>query len=89
MQTLLGQDATIKIVALLGIVNIILSSIGTALSGQANLVREVAAMPGVDRISVNAQAAPALAQVAIDPEQKKVGATTPSARATLVEAAKG
>ena len=89
LQTLLGQDLTIKLVAFFGIINIVLSSVGAALSGQANLVRDVAAMPGVDRISVNAQATPALAQVAVDPEQKKVGAVSSSARVTLVESAKG
>lgn len=83
MQTLLGQDLTIKVVAALGIVNIILSSIGTALSGQASLVRDVAAMPGVDRISVNAQATSTLASVAVDPAQTKVGATSPDVRTVL------
>lgn len=89
LQTLFGQDLTIKIVAVLGIANIVLSSVGAALSGQANLVRDVAAMPGVDRISVNAGATPALAAVAVDPEQSKVGATTPGDRVTLTTIAKG
>jgi hypothetical protein len=89
LTTLFGQDLTIKIVAVLGIINIVLSSVGTAVSGQANLVRDVAAMPGVDRISVNANATLPLASVAIDPEQKKVGPTTAQVRATLTETARG
>jgi len=89
LQTLFGQDLTIKIVAVLGIANIILGSVGAALSGQANLVRDVAAMPGVTRVAVNADASPALAQVAVDPMQPKVGATTPDVRTTLQAVAKG
>jgi hypothetical protein len=88
LQTLLGQDLTIKIVAFLGVINIILSSIGATLSGQANLVRDVAAMPGVDRVSVNAQATPTLAQVAVDPAQQKVGPTSPGLRPQLETIAK-
>lgn len=89
LQTLFGQDLTIKIVAGLGVANIILSSVGTALSGQANLVKDVAAMPGVERVAVNANATPALAQVATDPAQPKIGATSPEVRAVLQDTAKG
>jgi len=89
LQTLFGQDLTIKIVAILGIGNIIMGSVGAALSGQANLVRDVAAMPGVERVSVNATATPALASVATDPATPKVGATTPDVRAVLIATAKG
>src|SRR5271154_2600422 len=81
LQTIFGQDLTLKIVAVLGILNIIVGSIGAALSGHASLVRDVAAMPGVQRIAVNDQASPALAQVATDMAQPKVGPTTPDVRA--------
>jgi hypothetical protein len=87
LQTLFGQDLTIKIVAVLGIGNIILSSVGAAVSGQANLVRDVAAMPGIDRVSVNSSASQALASVAIDPDQKKVGPANLDARAVLIDKA--
>lgn len=89
MQTLFGQDLTIKIVAGLGILNIMLSSVGTVLSGQANLVRDVAAMPGVDRISVNTNATQELAQVATDSSQPKVGAVDASTRTVLKATAQG
>lgn len=89
LQTLFGQDLTLKIVAVLGIIGIIISSVATTLSGQANLVRDVAAMPGVERVSVNATANSTLASVAVDPEQNKVGASTPAARTVLLETAKG
>jgi hypothetical protein len=84
LQTLFGQDLTIKIVAVLGIIGIIINSVGAALSGQGSLVQDVAAMPGVTRISVNAQASPALASVATDPAQTKVGPVTPDIKPTLV-----
>ena len=84
LQTLFGQDLTIKIVAVLGIANIVLSSVGAALSGQSNLVSDVAAMPGVSRISVNSDASAALASVATDPAQPKVGPVTPDLKPTLV-----
>lgn len=72
MQTLLGQDLTIKIVAGLGILNIIVSSVGTALSGQASLVRDVRGMDGVQNIEVNAKANPTLAAMATDTSEQKI-----------------
>lgn len=56
-------------------------------SVQKSLVRTVADMPGIERISVNAGANQALAQVATDPNQPKVGATAPDVREVLKETA--
>jgi hypothetical protein len=89
LQTLFGQDLTIKIVAVLGIGQIIVGAISGQLSTQANLVKDVSAMPGVDSIKVNAQASPALASVATDIAQPKVQATSPEVQATLINTAKG
>src|SRR5882757_4934386 len=89
LQTLFGQALTIQIVAGLGVANIILSSVGTALSGQGNLVKDVAAMPGVEKVLVNANATPTLAQVATDSTQPKVGATDPGTRMVLQDIVKG
>ncbi len=83
LQTLFGQDLTLKIVAVLGILGIIINSVSGALGGQANLVKEVAAMPGVEKVTVNASATSALAQVATDAAQPKVGATDPGTRQVL------
>jgi uncharacterized membrane protein YuzA (DUF378 family) len=83
LQTLFGQDLTIKIVAVLGIGQIIVSALSSQLSNQENLVKDVAAMPGVQRIAVNESASPALAAVAISADQPKVGATSPEVRASL------
>lgn len=73
--SLFGQDMTLKIIASLGLVNIILSSVGAALSGQSGLVKDVAAMPGVESIKVNSSASSALATLAVDPAQDKVSPT--------------
>ncbi len=88
LQTLFGQDLTIKVVAVLGIAQIIVSSVQSSLSTQASLVRDVASMPGVTRISINEQANSTLAQVATDPAQPKVGPSTPELRGVLNTIAK-
>jgi hypothetical protein len=74
-QQLLGQETALIVVAALGLVNIVISSVGTALSGQAQLVKDVAAMPGVEKITINAQANPTLATVAVDQTVDKVAPT--------------
>jgi len=76
-------------IAILSVLGIIINSVGTALSGQASLVKDVAAMPGVDRVAVNANASPALAQVATDADQPKVGAVDAGTRTILKATAQG
>ena len=56
LQTLFGQDITLKIVAVLGIIGIIINSVGAVLSGPdspATQIKNVAALPGVEQIRVN------------------------------------
>lgn len=94
LQTLIGQDLTIKVVAGLGIAQIIIGAVGGQLSTQANLVKSVAAITGDDgrpalRVSVNANAPQTVAAVALDPAQPNVGASTPAVRDTLIQTAKG
>ena len=87
LQTLFGQDITLKIVAVLGIIGIIINSVGAVLSGPdspATQIKNVAALPGVEQIRVNASATNGVAAAAIDPTQPKVGATTPEVRAALI-----
>ncbi len=48
LQTLMGQDLTIKIVAGLGIAQIIIGAVSGQLSTQANLVKDVGAIKGND-----------------------------------------
>lgn len=66
-----------------------LSSVLAVLSSQDRTVKEVAALPGVERISVNTQANPVLAAAATDSAQPKIGATDPQTREVLKEVAKG
>lgn len=91
LQTLFGQDLTIKIVAGLGIFGIILNSVGAAFSGadsQETQVRNVLAMPGVQKIDVNASATPTLAAMAVDPANQKI-APAPGTIAAVQALAKG
>jgi len=88
LTTLFGQDLTIKLVAGLGILNIIISSIGTTLSSQGSLVKDVLAMPGIQKVEVNAQANPTLAAIAVDPTVNKI-APTQAAQVQVETIAKG
>lgn len=75
LNPLFGTAASLKIVAGLGIFNLMLNSIQTGLGGQAQLVKDVAAMPGVEKITINEKANPVLASVAVDPTVDKVAPT--------------
>lgn len=85
---LFGPGITKSIISVAGLTNMILNSITVALSTQGSLVKEVAAMPGVERIQVNTQANQTLAQVATDPQQPKVG-TNSEDRAQVIDIATG
>lgn len=71
-----------------GFVTACLGVVGTVTNTQGAQVQQVAQMPGVTRIAVNEQASPALAAVATDPTQPKVGPTTPDVRSVLQATAK-
>jgi hypothetical protein len=75
LNPLFGETLALQIVAVLGIVNIVLNSIGTSLSGQGNLVKDVLAMPGVEKINIGPQANQTLAQIAIDPSIDRISPT--------------
>lgn len=86
---LIGPYATKVVISFSTLATGFLAGVQIILGGQAQQVRDVAAMPGVDRVSVNAQANANVASVAVDPTQQKVGASTPEVRATLIDTAKG
>lgn len=86
---LFGAVIAKDIVSLASLGSAILGGIITSMSGQAAQIRNVAQMPGVERISVNPQANQALAQAATDPTLPTVGATTPAVREILKDTAKG
>jgi hypothetical protein len=86
---LFGALVAKDIVSVASLGSAILGGIITAISGQAAQIKNVAAMPGIERISVNQVAGPALAQAATDPAQPKIGATSPEVQQVLKDTAKG
>jgi len=86
---ILGAYASTTIATIASLLASIVSGWMFIITGQGNMVRDVAAMPGVTRVAVNEQASQALAQVATDPNQPKVGAISPEVRETLNATAKG
>lgn len=84
-----GAPLAKTIVSVAGLVNSVLAAIVAVLSGQGAIVKQVAQMDGVARISVNENANPVLAQIATASDQPKVGATDPATREVLKETAKG
>lgn len=72
---LVGTYVTGLIVAAAALAGTIVSGWMFVLTGQQNIVKAVAEMPGVERITVNAKANQALAQVAVDPKADKVSPT--------------
>lgn len=86
---LFGAVVAKDIVSVASLGSAILGGVITSMSGQASQIRNVASMPGVERISVNTTANQTLAQAATDPTQPKVGATTPQVREVLKDTAKG
>ena len=58
------------------------------MTGQGAQLQNVAAMPGVERVSINAQANSVIATAATDPAQPKIGPSSPDVRSTLVATAK-
>lgn len=85
---LIGPAATKTVVSLSSITVTILSSISAILSTQTSLVKDVQAMPGVEKITVNAAANPTLAGLAVAPENAKIEAA-PGADNAVNQAAKG
>ena len=77
-----------EIVSLSGFISGILGIVLSFITGQANTVKAVQAMPGIEGITINAQASPALAQLAVDPAQPKID-VIPAAAAAVAQTAKG
>ena|SRR5258705_9334043 len=88
LNPIFGESMSLKIVAVLGIFNLLLNSVGTVFSSQAQTVKDVLAMPGVDKININAAANQTLAAIAVDPTVNKIS-PTPSAQQQVENIAKG
>lgn len=69
---LFGPSATKAIVSIASMVNSILAGALGVISSQTGLVKDVQAMPGVEKITVNAQANSTLASMAVDPSNEKI-----------------
>ena len=76
-----------EIVSLAGFISGIFGIMLTFITGQAGQVKAVQAMPGVEAITVNEKANPALAALAVDPAQEKIDAI-PAAAAIVAQTAK-
>jgi hypothetical protein len=70
-----GPDVASLVVMTIGTINTMFSGIGVVLASQTNTVKDVLAMPGVEHVSVNDQANPALAAMAVDPAVSKIAPT--------------
>jgi hypothetical protein len=89
LNDLFGPKLAHNIVSVSALLNSLIASILAVLSGNVAMMKNVAALPGVERVQVNAGASPAVASVAVDPSQPKVGGTTDQVQAALKEIAKG
>lgn len=78
----------VKIISAAGFLNGILGAILAVLTGQSQMVKDVAAMPGVESIKVNAQANQTLASIAVDTTASKVSPTA-EAKAQVTKTAGG
>ena len=86
---LFGAGPAKYIASVAGLMNLIINSVMAVLTGtmpQADQVRQVLAMTGVEKLDVNSKASPALARLAVDPNVDKI-APTPSALATVTKTA--
>lgn len=86
---LFGTGTAHLIVTMATFLNTMITAIMTPLVGNASMLKTVAALPGVDRVSINKQASASVAAVAVDPTQSKVGGTTPLDQTALKDIAKG
>lgn len=72
---LFGQVAAHDIVSVASLGSAILGGIITSMSGQGSQVRNVLAMPGIEKITVNAQANQTLSSIAVDPKVNNISPT--------------
>lgn len=86
---LFGPNTVKIIVAVCSLGNSVGGGLVTFLSGQGSMIKTVAALPGVESISVNRQANTTLAQIAVSDSADSVKVkATPAAEATVEATAK-
>lgn len=85
---LFGPTVTKSIAAVAALLNSILGATMAVLTSQTGTVKDVLAMPGVDKITVNSQANQTLSQIAVDPTVNKISPTA-AAQSSVEATAKG
>lgn len=85
---LLGAGMAKNIVSFSGLINMILSSVMAAITSQSSTVKDVLAMPGVEKININSQANQTLAAIAVNPAIDKISPTV-AAQSAVEATAKG
>jgi hypothetical protein len=85
---LFGAGNTKIIISVAGLLNSTLSAVLAIIMTQTAQVKDVLAMPGVERLDVNAKASPALAALAVDPAVNKI-APIPAAIDQVTKTAQG
>jgi hypothetical protein len=83
-----GPKVAHDIITAIGFTQGLVSAWAMALTGQSSAIDQVLAMPGVEKIDVNAKANSVLAAKAVDPKVNKI-APTPAAMDVVTETAKG
>lgn len=73
---------------ILGFISACLGVVATVTSSQGAQIKEVRSMLGVEKVLVNEKANQTLAALATDPNEPKIGATTPAVREVLKDTAK-
>jgi len=86
---LFGPTIAKDIVSVASLASAILGGIITSMSGQAAQVKSVLAMPGVEKVTVNAQANQTLASMAVDPNVDKIAPTQAAMTDVTKTATKG
>ncbi len=84
---LFGPTTTKAIQSVAGLSNSILASILAVITGQSGIIKDASAMAGVEKITVNAQANPTLATLAVSQDQPKIEPTAQAAREVQATAA--
>ena len=85
---LMGPTVAKSIVSIAGLGNMVLSSVMATITSQGSTVKDVLAMPGVEKININAAANQTLAAIAVDPGVDKIS-PTPAAQQQVENTAKG
>lgn len=88
MTDIFGAGAAKSIASAASFMSSFVAGIQVILGGQGQQIKDVAAMPGIEKVTVNSAANSTLAGLAVDPKQDKV-APTPSAMTAVENTAKG